>query len=272
MVKKVTCTAESAGWKLCVRGSLSKVQKQPSIREQPVQRSWGGNDLVCSGKRRRLRVGLRNGDLGEDQGRSWPRRGPRFSHEWDGGPGGFGWIFLEDLLAFHGPQSSKKGGVEAKRPRPATGRYWEGVTGPLEGVGRQMAAAGVPQGRRSTGVRQSPSLELGAPPGAFVVEAATLFQQPCSGPGGTHWDGQTEVSGSVDRQTIERGAHWEERAGLGGYCTGLGAGSRGKCTHRPRGALDPRFLKCCPVKGPSLPLPTPGEPCEPQVPLATLGV
>lgn len=67
--------------------------------------------------------------------------------------------------------------MEAKRPRPATGR-WEGVTGPLEGVGRQMAAAGVPQGRRSTGVRQSPSLELGAPPGAFVVEAAALSQQP----------------------------------------------------------------------------------------------
>lgn len=44
--------------KLCVRGSLRKVQKQPSVREQPVQRSWGGNDLVCSGKRRHLRVGL----------------------------------------------------------------------------------------------------------------------------------------------------------------------------------------------------------------------
>lgn len=140
------------GWKLCVRGSLRKVQKQPSVREQPVQRSWGGNDLVCSGKRRHLRVGLRNGDLGEDQGRSWPCRGPRFSHEWDAGPGGFGRIFLEDLLAFHGPQSSKKEEVEAKRPRPVTGR-WEGMTGPLEGVGRQMAAAGVPQGRCSTGVR-----------------------------------------------------------------------------------------------------------------------
>lgn len=36
---------------------------------QPVQRSWGGNDdLVCSGKRRHLRVGLRNGDLGKIKG------------------------------------------------------------------------------------------------------------------------------------------------------------------------------------------------------------
>lgn len=72
-------------------------------------------------ERRRLRAGLRSGGLGEDQGRSWPCWGPRFSHEQDGGPSNFGCIFLEDFLASRGPQSRAKGGVEAKRPRHATG-------------------------------------------------------------------------------------------------------------------------------------------------------
>ena len=81
------------------------------------------------------------------------------------------------------------------------------MTGPLEGMGEADGSHWVPQGRHSTGIRQSPSLELGAPPGTFFMEAAALSQQPCwrPGPGGTHWDGQTEVSGSVDRQKIEKG-------------------------------------------------------------------
>ena len=47
------CTAGSLGVlgrKLCVGGGLGKVQEETSVREQPVQRSWGGNDLVCSGR------------------------------------------------------------------------------------------------------------------------------------------------------------------------------------------------------------------------------
>lgn len=36
--------------KLCVRGGLGRVQEKISVRERPVQRSWGGNDLCVLGE------------------------------------------------------------------------------------------------------------------------------------------------------------------------------------------------------------------------------
>lgn len=68
-----------------------------------------------------------------------------------------------------------------------------------------MAAAGVLRAGAAQGTESQP--RAGGPPGAFVVEAAALSQQPywvTPGPGGPT-DGQTEVSGSVTGRQLRGG-------------------------------------------------------------------
>lgn len=142
------------------------------------------------------------------------------------------------------------------------------MTEPLEGVGEADAPAGVPQGRCGTGVRQSPGLELGACQVPFPGRLQPSPSSPAGdlapvGPTGTDrrmcqdpWTGRRLRGGSLGG---------EGRPGDGGWALQRAWGAAGrKRTHSPRGALDPRFLTCCPVRGPSLPLPTPGEPVSPR--------
>ena len=106
----------------CVSEAVSEGCRRRFLSGSGLCKGPGVGTICVFWESRHLRAGLGSGGLGEDQGRSWPCRGPRFSHEREGGPSGFGWIFLEDLLASRGPQSRAKGGMEAKRPGPVTGR------------------------------------------------------------------------------------------------------------------------------------------------------
>lgn len=84
---------------------------------------------------------------------------------------------------------------------------------------RQMAAAGVPP-RAGTGVRQSPSLRLGAPPGAFVVEAWPSPSSPTGDPDLVGPTGWTDRGVRIRGQTIER--ETLGGAGLRGIAQGSG--------------------------------------------------